>query len=349
MFHPPRCPNVSCAHHSEPKGRFYVRRGRYHPACRPEPVPRFVCKGCGKSFSRQTFRHDYRDQKPQWNGLVYKLLCSGVGLRQIGRDTEMDVHSVQNKLRKLGFTAAGLQRNLCQRLPEGRTYALDEEETYEGASIRPLTVPVLIDAEHWFVVGTAVGSIRRLARVGSVRRRAQEADEAAHGRRPDQSRAVTESVLRHLQRLAPAGNLVLRTDEKSTYRALARQIFGARLRHETTPSRRRRDTHNPLFAINTTLAMLRDNLGRLRRRSWLVTKVASRLDGHLAVFQVYRNFIRRRFNYDREVDTPARLLGLVPRNLRVGEVVAWRQDWGDLSIHPMSTSGSRTVREPQSA
>jgi hypothetical protein len=61
---------------------------------------------------------------------------------------------------------------------------------------------------------------------------------------------------------------------------------------------------------------------------------------------VYRNYVRRRFNHDGEEETPARLLGLLPRNLRRNEVLAWRQDWGDHSIHPMSPDGTRTVRDP---
>ncbi|MCA8965287.1 MAG: hypothetical protein KDC48_10380, partial [Planctomycetes bacterium] len=67
------------------------------------------------------------------------------------------------------------------------------------------------------------------------------------------------------------------------------------------------------------------------------------------LFAVYRNFVRRRFNHDQENETPARLLGFLPRNLDAAEVLAWRQDWGDRSIHPMSKSGAQTVRAPMVA
>ena len=59
----------------------------------------------------------------------------------------------------------------------------------------------------------------------------------------------------------------------------------------------------------------------------------------------YRNYVRRRFNRDKEANTPAKILGLLPRNLLRHEVLAWRQDWGDLSIHPMSHRGSYSVRQ----
>jgi len=306
-------------------------------------VQRFLCSACGRGFSRQTFRHDYRDRRPHDNPRLFLLLVSGVGLRQSGRVLGMDVRAVQQKLWKMAATLSGMHGNLSRRLPANRRWLLDEEETYEGASIRPLTMPVLIEKETWFVAATAVGSIRRLAKAGSARRLRQERDER-NGRRPDQSSQCVRAVLQALADLVPEGSVVLHTDQKASYATIAARVFGDRLRHVTTAGTLVRDTHNPLFPINTTLAMSRDNCGRLRRRSWLVTKQARRLQDQMTIFLVYRNYVRRRFNRDKEAETPARLLGLLPRQLRRHEVLAWRQDWGDHSIHPMSHDGSRSVR-----
>ncbi len=347
-FVPPRCPNPGCRNHLRPVPDFYRRAGRYVPRCRPEGVPRFRCRACERWFSRQSFRHDYRDRRPHDNLPLFLLLVSGVGLRQCGRVLDMDPRAVQRKLWKMAATLASLHGNLCRNLPAGRSWLLDEEETYEGASIRPLTMPVLIEKDTWFVVATAVGSIRRLARAGSERRRRQDHDER-HGPRPDQSSQCVRTVLQALARTVPSGDIVLHTDQKSSYATIATSVFGPRLRHVTTAGTLVRDTHNPLFPINTTLAMSRDNCGRLRRRSWLVTKQAARLQDQLAIFVVYRNYVRRRFNRDQETHTPARYLGLLPRQLRRQEVLAWRQDWGEHSIHPMSSDGALTVRDTLAA
>jgi transposase-like protein len=331
--------------HLQPVAGFCRKRGFYRPACREQPVQRYRCTSCRRTFSRQSFRYDYRDRRPQDNVPLFLLLASGVGLRQCGRLLDLDPRAVQQKLRKMGRAFALLHGNLCPGLPAGRTWLLDEEETYEGASIRPLTMPVLIDKETWFVVATAVGPIRRLARAGTARRAKQDEEERWHGRRPDRSAACVREVLGTLAGKVPAGSIVLHTDQKASYATIARGVFGERLVHTTTAGTLVRDTHNPLFPINTTLAMTRDNCGRLRRKSWLVTKKAERLQHHLQLFTVYRNYVRRRFNRDPEADTPAKILGLLPRNLRKHEVLGWRQDWGERSIHPMSTTGQRTVRE----
>ncbi|MBL8747852.1 MAG: hypothetical protein JNK78_01735, partial [Planctomycetes bacterium] len=42
----------------------------------------------------------------------------------------------------------------------------------------------------------------------------------------------------------------------------------------------------------------------------------------------------------------AKFLGLLPRNLVADEVLRWRQDWGEHSIHPLSFTADRTVRQP---
>ncbi len=343
LFVPPRCPYRGCRYHHSPPTRFFHRHGRYQPRCRRRPVPRFRCRSCRRTFSRQTFRFDFRDRRPSVNLPLFGLLIGGMGLRQAQRTLGVDVHTVQDKLRKLGQLCRQLHRNLSPTLPDGRTFLLDEEETFECASIRPLTMPVLIERASWFVVATAVGRIRRLALPGSARRRRQARDERRNGRRRDESSQRVRETMQELQRRLHGGRFVLQTDEKGSYAAIARRLFGDRVLHETTSSELIRTTFNPLFPINVTMAMTRDNCGRLRRRSWLVTKKASRLRAHLHVFTIYRNYVRRRFNSDLEHECPAWFLGLLPRALRPQEVLAWRQDWGPRSVHPISRSGAVSV------
>ena len=132
--------------------------------------------------------------------------------------------------------------------------------------------------------------------------------------------------------------MTLLSDEKASYATLGIEVFGTALQHATVSSQRMRGTFNPLFPINLTVSMSRDNCGRLRRDAWLVTERRRCLQLQMHLFVTYRNYVRRRHNYDDPQHTPAVLLGLLPRPLTAREVVAWRQDWGLNSIHPTKST-----------
>lgn len=341
-FQPPRCPNLACPKHRKPEGWRIVKWGYYTTRCRGRREQRYRCRACKATFCEQTFRHDYCDRRPEVNERLFELLTSGVGLRQAAFLLRIDQRAAQFKMRKMSRTCRHLHANLSTRLPPAMTYVLDEEESYEQASIRPLTVPLLTERKSYFVVASAVGSIRRMAPTGTARRRRQDREEQKHGKRPDQSHRCVKQVMLALKRRT-TGSIVLRSDRKSSYSTLAREIFGTDVTHETTAGTDARTTHNPLFSINLLIAMSRDNCGRLRRRSWLVSKLARWLRGQLSIFTVFRNYIRPRTRSSAERETPAFLLGLLPRQLSAQEALRWRQDWAGRSIHPMSCRGTRAV------
>ena len=330
--------------HGNPVAGFYLRKGSYQPKCRSYPIPRFRCRVCREGFSYQSFRADFGDHRPQDNGRVFELLVSGVGFRQVGRLLSMDARAVQQKFRKQSRHLRRLNRNFT-RLSPGHTFVLDEMESFEQRAISPVTIPVLVERDSKFVVAATAGSIRRSTRKGSSRRRWLERHERVHGRRKDYTRRVARWLLRQWRRLLGGGHAVLLCDEKGVYRRLCRQLLGDRVQLRTYSSRLRRDTYNPLFAINLTDAMLRDNCGRLRRRSWLVSKLVRYLRRHLDLFAAYRNWHRPRTNRDARHFTPGVALGLVGRSLTIAELYSWRQDWQHLSIHPACVAGTLTVAE----
>ena len=165
-----------------------------------------------------------------------------------------------------------------------------------------------------------------------------EAESKEYGPRKDLSRESIRATLSLGAELAEdLEEVLVETDEKSSYPRLLQEAFGTRLVHRRTNSKLPRTTWNPLFPINHTEAMARDLMGRLRRESWLVSKKKRWLDVALHVYIAYRNYVRRRFNPERA--SPAQVLGYLPRRLGLGEMLSWRQDAGDLSIHPLARRG----------
>ncbi len=345
MFQPPRCPYRGCSAHARPRPSFYLKHGSYRARCRPRPIPRFLCKECDRTFSRQTFRVDYRDHRPDLNGRLFWLLASGVGLRQSARTLGLSLRCTELKARKLGRHLRRLHVNLSGELPTETRLQLDELETYETRrNTRPLSVSVLIESESRFVIWAEAAPIRPRGKMTKARLVAIEAEERRFGPRRDLSRwSLCRTLRRGAALFAPGSTVLVDTDEKTTYPGLLREAFlGKHLVHRTTNSKLERNTRNPLFPINQTEAIARDLMGRLRRESWLVSKRRRWLDVALHVFIAYRNYVRRRFNTDEF--SPAELLGFVPRRMTPGELLSWRQEAGRASIHPLSR-GAESVAE----
>ena len=280
---------------------------------------------------------DYRDHRPDLNARLFQSLASGVGLRQTSRNLRLSLRCTELKFRKIARHLRRLNLNLRSKLPAGSKLQLDEFESYEGRrNGRPLSIPVVIDAKTRFVIWAESATIRPRGKMTPSRRLGIERDEARFGYRRDQSRG---SVRRSLERAAvlldPKTKIVLDTDEKSSYVGLARAVFGrGRLFHRQTSGRLPRTASNPLFAINHTEAMARDLMGRLRRDSWLASKKRRYLDLGLQIFMAWRNLVRRRFNGDEE--SPAEMLGFLPRRISEVEALSWRQELGRKSVHPIA-------------
>ena len=341
MFQPPRCPNrhVPLDTSDPDPALLHPTRLLPPPLSRPGRSHASAAAPAARGFSRQTFRADYRDHRPDLNRQASSSQIA-TGHRPAPNSPQhrpLLQAPPDRKFRKLGRHLYRLNLNLRAPLPEGSVLVFDELETYEGRrNTRPLTLPVLIDKETRFVIWSESAPIRPRGSMPEARKRAIKADEQRFGPRRDRSRRAVRRTLRRGAELTSKLEVVeLHTDEKSSYPSAARRAFGSkRLVHRTTNSKLARGTWNPLFAINHTEAMARDLLGRLRRESWLVSKKGRFLDLAMQVWMAHRNFVRRRYN--RDTESPAQMLGFVDRRLRPEQLLSWRQDWRGESIHPLS-------------
>ena len=354
MFTPPRCPNTRCPQHTAPQKNFFVRHGFYKAKCRTHPVPRFLCKSCDKSFSRQTFRVDYFDKKPHLNASVIKFLTSGVGLRKTARNHDLTYKNLVHKWRKLAKHGRQLDLNLKSRSatiesgePTPRPFRIqfDEFETYETRrNTRPLSVATMVEVRTRFIIGAIAAPIRPKGTMTTQRIAAIRQEDRVLGRRRDRSHVACRSVFRSAAKLRPGvAQVLLETDEKVTYPSYFEEAFqGVSRCHETTSSKSARGVGTPLFPINLTEAVLRDHASRARRDSWLVTKRRQYLNLHLAFYASWKNWVLPRFN--RDEFAPGVLAGMAPRNLTMGEFLGWRQIWGKLSPCPFGL-GNRSIRD----
>lgn len=121
MFRPPRCPNSACRQHQEPEARFCRRNGFYRARCRRRPIQRYLCRTCGRGFSRQTFQLSYRDHKPHLNAPLFRLLLSGAGFRESSRRLGLSLTCTLLKYKKIARYMSRQDLDLRGPLEPGKT------------------------------------------------------------------------------------------------------------------------------------------------------------------------------------------------------------------------------------
>ena len=332
-FTPPCCPSEECPSRDRRCEFRFTTNGTYRRACDRRTVRRFRCLVCRIGFSEQTFRATYRQKLPHLNSLVAWELVSKVSLRQAARKLGVNRKSVVRRLPLLGSAAYASHKHLAPErdLEEvSGPFLLDELETYaESRRNNPLTVPVLIHRGSFFVVEADVGPLPRRGGKGRDERVPGELDDEERARRNAGSRVAVGFCCEALAEFTQgAAEVVVRTDEKRSYPGLLRKALGNRLVHLTTSSKLARNTRNPLFRINLTLAMMRDGVSRLVRRTWAASKRQWRLWQHLWVWFAYRNYVRGMTNEERH-ETPAMQLGITDRPVTFDELLQWRPPYVD--------------------
>ena len=300
-FIPPCCPYPHCPSHADPRPPRCHRIGRYTRKCDARSVPRFRCLTCKRSFSAQSFRLDFRLQKPWLNAPLAGLLCAKTTLRKAAEILGCDRKTLERRLRLFGPHCRAFHLHRLGRLKQAGsglvcpTAQLDELETYEeNRRLAPVTVPILIDRHTYFVIGVDAAPLPARGRLseGDQKKRAER--EARLGRRRNGSRAAVKRTLKIWQEhAAPGVGRMLQTDKKATYNRVLHEVFDPEaLAHARVPSSESRNYGNLLFPINHTNALFRDSVSRLVRRTWAASKRLEPLRWHLWVFAVFRNYVR---------------------------------------------------------
>jgi hypothetical protein len=117
-------------------------------------------------------------------------------------------------------------------------------------------------------------------------------------------------------------SVTIRSDDHRAYpRAMA--SLGQRTAHQITSSTQRRDVANPLWEINVLDLMIRHSTAAHKRETIAWAKRRQASIEKLSIFQVWRNYVKRRREKGRRV-TPAMLLGVANRPWQIRDLLSGR-------------------------
>jgi hypothetical protein len=192
------------------------------------------------------------------------LFASKVTHRQSARILHCTRRTVARRLELLGPHCRRFHRRMLARARKrggiGGSFQLDELETFEHSRrLAPVTLPVLIGRRSYFIVDLESAAIPCRGGLSLADRKRKEEREARFGPRRSGSRRAVSTVWRMHAPLIPCRRPI--DDLPRRLRGTSGTVLNS---HELEPS----VTTEPAFPINHTLAMTRDGISRLVRRTW---------------------------------------------------------------------------------
>jgi hypothetical protein len=251
-------------------------------------VQRYRCRSCRITCSNATFHRWFRQKKRLKNAQLRAHFASSGTIRRAAKIFNLNRKTVARKLLLLGFEAECNLRIENLKHPKARVIEFDDLETFEHTKCKPLSVTLAVQSKTRRILGLEVSS---MPAKGMLVEKAKK-----YGHRVDLRRLGRENLFRTLTDLV-AEDAVIKSDNNPHYPNDVRKHF-PKASHVTYESRRdslggqgelKKVRFDPLFSLNHTCAMLRANVSRLVRKTWVTTKRADRLHAHLMIYADFHN------------------------------------------------------------
>jgi transposase-like protein len=311
---PASCPFCSSESSSDSKRKTRARskgknprirfKGVFKRASNPEPIQRYQCLECNKSFSDATFSPEYRQRRRDINGDLFRFLVSNVSMRRAAMLTKVHRRTVERRMVYFAKVSKVHNEKFIQSLPEVESVVFDDMESSIHTKLKPVSIPMVVEKKSRLILAFDVVSMPAKGRQAAI-------SVKKYGKRPDHRKIGWQSVLTTLRKIS-SDNVEILSDSHKCYPPQIRK-FIPNARHSTVLSRRacvagqgelKTGGFDPLFSYNHTAAMVRSNANRMNRRTWGTSKKIEGLHGHLAMYQLWHNEIIMSRKEGRSVSTP---------------------------------------------
>lgn len=276
-----------------------VKIGTYSRKSDQKKFQRLSCKVCCKSFSTQIFSPHYRYRKRNINQVTFRLLCSSVSQRRSALIIGINRKGIASRVRRFGrlcqmnLALYRQSRELCEEV------IFDEMESFEHSKCKPLTIPIAVEGKTRKILSLDVGKIAAKGHLSAIAKK-------KYGKRTCERKKSLHKVLGDIKTCC-TNRVLIKSDESGHYPNLIKHYFPLAT-HKTFKGRRgcvvgqgelKEGGFDPLFSLNHTFAMIRDNLKTLTRRTWCTTKKPERLLDLLNIHAWYHNL---------QLDNPTKII-----------------------------------------
>ena len=281
------CPNSNCKSDQIKKNGFYKR------ANDSRKVQRFKCKICNKEFSASTGTLEYNQKKRRVNYLLLQLFSSKVSQRRAAKIVKVNKNTVARKFDYWAKKAAVKNKRFKQKLKKNKAKSiqLDDMITKEKTKLKPLSISVVSDKDRRLILGAKVSQIPAFGHLAKISVKKYGYRKSYHVQKLDELFNDFSTVV--------CKNAVIESDMHQNYEPVVKKYYPKSQYNQFKSEKGciagqgelKKTKFDPLNSINHNLAMLRDGISTLVRRSWAVTQDPKRLQGHLEIYMYYHNQI----------------------------------------------------------
>ncbi len=265
------------------------RRGFYRRPSDQKKIQRYFCKLCKKGFSEQTLAIDFRQRKRWLNQGCFTTLCSGVSQRRTAYIFRVDPRTIARRVVRFGIVCMKNLDAYRQTRSKVKDVQFDEMESFIHTKLKPVTIPIAVEKKTRKVLAVSIGDIGAKGPLKSL-------SIQKYGRRPSERKSSLSKVMEDLKTcLLPEARFM--SDQSPFYPKLIKEHF-PQASHETCKGSRgavvgqselKKVSFDPIFTLNHTYAMFRDNLKTLSRRTWATAKRKDRLFFLLNIYAWFHN------------------------------------------------------------
>lgn len=265
----------------------FIKAGKYNKK-NGKIVQRFKCKSCNKGFSEQTFSYDYRFRKTHADLTIFRSLCTSTSQRKTALLAGVNPKTVDLRVKRFGMLCIENLRKMRElEIPE--EIAFDEMESFEHSKCKPVTLPIAVNMKNRKILAISSGNIAAKGHLAEISKR-------KYGLRKCERNKALEEMFMNLKELGSQSFSFI-TDESPHYPKKVKKHFPA-CKYLRFKGRRacvvgqgelKEGGRDPLFNLNHTYAMIRDNIKRLTRRTWCTTKKLLNLNYMLHIYAFFHN------------------------------------------------------------
>ena len=322
-WQPPHCPSPNCQYHKPlPEGFPFKKAGFYHRDLDGRRIQRFACKACHVTFSTQTFSTTYWLKRPDLASRIFMRTVGGMANRQIARSLHIKPATVDRHLARMGRHSLLFHMRMLQDTSPMTEVVVDGFESFELSQYYPMHHHVAVEKDTDFFIYFTDSELRRKGSMKPEQEDRRKDLEKQFGR-PD-PQAIRKDM-QHLLEVTLKRSLsaIVHSDAHKSYPPAIRNV-DCRITHIVTSGKDHRDQHNKLWVVNLLDLLIRHRGANHKRETIAWSKRRQASAERLAIFLVWRNYIKGRREKNRGSPTPAMERGMLDRPLTVGEVFSER-------------------------